>query len=386
MYIIYWILWFVVLILLHELWHFLACRVFWVKVEEFGIWIPPKLKTIHKDKKWTEYTLNLLPLWGFIRPKWEDLNDESQIYDKDSLHSQAFWKKFVILIAWVLMNLLIAFLIFFWTFLFWIKPILIIPDAAYKFTAESYLFPTNSFAKKVWYIQEQEPKPIKVDAILQWDETLASKIGIQTWDKILSINNQAINTNNIWTTLKGQIWKEFELKIERNQKLINVSASCPEDSCLLWIQYSAWRDLKKLNMSASQAFFASLNEIKAQTILTFEWLNLLYKKISSWQAKEAVDKLSWPVAAVAVSWYVLQLGILEYIAFFWMISLALAIFNVLPIPALDWWRIFTTAIMHIFRLNPKKYLTIEWYIAVFFFTLLMFLWFYIMYNDYIRFF
>lgn len=386
MYIIYWILWFIILILLHELWHFLACRALWVKVEEFGIWIPPKIKTIYKDKKWTEYTLNALPFWGFVRPKWEDLNDESQIYDKDSLHSQPFWKKFIILIAWVVMNLLIAFGIFFWVFLYWIKPIFVIPDASYKFTAKTYLFPTDSFAKEVWYIWEYESKPVKIDNILTWEQFLSDKLKFEIWDEILSANDEKIDTNNIWLILKKNIWKEFVLKIKRNEEIIAFNVTCPEDSCLLWIQYSAWRTMNSLKMTPSQAFWASLAEIKAQVILTFEWLKMLWEKISNWKTKEAMDKLSGPVGAVAISWYVLQLWIAEYLAFFGMISLALAIFNILPIPALDGGRIFTTAIMHIFRLNPKKYLIFENYISLAFFAILMVLGVYIMYNDYIRFF
>jgi membrane-associated protease RseP (regulator of RpoE activity) len=63
----------------------------------------------------------------------------------------------------------------------------------------------------------------------------------------------------------------------------------------------------------------------------------------------------------------------------------LAIFNILPIPALDWWRILTTIIMHLWRFDPKKYLEIENYINIIFFGLLMWFGFYIMYLDFVRF-
>jgi membrane-associated protease RseP (regulator of RpoE activity) len=68
-----------------------------------------------------------------------------------------------------------------------------------------------------------------------------------------------------------------------------------------------------------------------------------------------------------------------------MISLALAIFNVLPIPALDWWRALSVLIQSIFRLEPIKYFTIENRLNIVFFVLLMGLGVYIMWLDLQRF-
>jgi len=385
MYIIIWILWFLILIILHELWHFIASRMCWVKVYEFWLWIPPKIKTLYKDKKWTEYTLNALPLWWFIRPKWEDLSKDSEIYDKDSFHSKPVWQKFIILSAWVIMNLIIAFVIFVLAFWHGIKPIIVIPDSSNNFTAESYLFPTTSFAKKVWYITWNTTKQLKVEWILKTKKTLSSQIDIQTWDIIKTINLKNIDTSNVGIILKKNIWKKVNIWILRKNKKIHFTAKCPEDSCLLWIYFNSDRKIQADKMNFTESIFWSLHEIKAQTILTFEWLWLLYHKLTHWQVKQAMQKLSWPVGAVAIWKYILKIWIWEYIAFIWAISFALAIFNILPIPALDGWRILTTAIMHLFKLNPKKYLVIENYITIFFFAILMIIWVYIMYLDYIRF-
>ena len=58
------------LIILHEVGHFLACRLFGVKVEEFGIGFPPRITKLFE---WggTEYTLNWIPLGGFVKPLGE---------------------------------------------------------------------------------------------------------------------------------------------------------------------------------------------------------------------------------------------------------------------------------------------------------------------------
>ena len=385
MYILIWILAFLILIILHEAGHFFFARKFWVKVYEFWLWLPPKIKTLYKDKKWTEYTLNALPLWWFIRPKWEDFKSDNEIYDKDSFHSKPFRQKLIILSWWVIANLLIAFILF--TLAFWhgIKPIFIIPDSSTKFTAESYLFPTTSFAEKVWYIQKEPAKPLKVIWIVKTPITLSNQIPFKTWDIIEKINNQAVNTQNIWKILKKYLWKEVKIQLLRNNKVLIYTWECKKDGCLLWIYFPWNREIKAVKMNLFQAMKAALNEIKAETILTFEWLKLLWEKLKSGHTKQALENMSWPVWAVAVGKYILQIWIWEYIAFIGSISLALAIFNILPIPALDGGRIVTTAIMHLFRLDPKKYLEIENYINIIFFSLMLFLWAYIMYLDFIRF-
>ncbi len=79
-----WILMFRGLVLIHELGHFLAAKKNWVKVLEFGIGRPPKLFTLWKDKSGTEYTVNLIPLWWFVRLKWEDPKDEKDFNAKDN--------------------------------------------------------------------------------------------------------------------------------------------------------------------------------------------------------------------------------------------------------------------------------------------------------------
>ncbi len=60
---------FFIVVFLHEMGHFLVARWSGVKVLEFGIGIPPRLKRIFRDKKGTDWTLNWLPIGGFVRLK-----------------------------------------------------------------------------------------------------------------------------------------------------------------------------------------------------------------------------------------------------------------------------------------------------------------------------
>jgi len=362
----------------------LTAKKCWVKVYEFWIWLPPKIKTLFKDKWWTEYTLNAIPLGWFVRPKWEDLSNNNEIYDKDSFHSKTLFQKILILLWGVIVNLLIAFALF--TLAFWqgIRPIFIVPDSTHNFSAQSYLFPTYSFAKKIGYIQSN-PQPVKIEWIIKAPGTLSNTLDFKTWDIVKLINNVEVNTDNISKVLKQNLWKQVVITLQRGQEIINLTGYCPSDWCLLWIYFNSDRKIVPIKMNFFQAIKSSIYEIKNEIIFTFEWLKFIFKKITSWQTKQAIESMSGPVWAVAIGKYILELWVWEYVAFIWAISLALAIFNLLPIPALDGWRILTTIIMHLGKFNPKRYLQVENYFNMIFFGLLMLLWLYIMYLDFIRF-
>jgi regulator of sigma E protease len=97
-----------VLVLVHEFGHFVVARRFGVRVHEFGIGFPPRARILGRDKE-TIYTLNWLPLGGFVRLEGEDGGDRN---DPRSFASQSLWRRVVILAAGVAMNLVLAIVIF----------------------------------------------------------------------------------------------------------------------------------------------------------------------------------------------------------------------------------------------------------------------------------
>jgi regulator of sigma E protease len=97
-----------VTVILHELGHFLAARIARVRVLEFGIGFPPRAAVL-RDKGDTVYTLNWLPLGGFVKLEGED-GDEAA--DPRSFAAQRLPTKVIILAAGVAMNLVLAFVIF----------------------------------------------------------------------------------------------------------------------------------------------------------------------------------------------------------------------------------------------------------------------------------
>jgi regulator of sigma E protease len=96
------------LVLVHELGHFVTARIAKVRVLEFGIGFPPRAKVL-RSKGETLYTLNWLPIGGFVKLEGEDGENPD---DPRSFSAQSLPVKLIILAAGVLMNLLTAFLIF----------------------------------------------------------------------------------------------------------------------------------------------------------------------------------------------------------------------------------------------------------------------------------
>jgi regulator of sigma E protease len=95
------------LVLVHELGHFLTAIWMGIKVEEFGIGYPPRALTLF-ERNGVKYTLNWLPIGGFVRFGGEG----ETLYGVGSLASASPWKKILVLVAGPLMNLLLAFAIF----------------------------------------------------------------------------------------------------------------------------------------------------------------------------------------------------------------------------------------------------------------------------------
>jgi regulator of sigma E protease len=95
------------LVVIHEFGHFVLARFFGIRVHEFGIGFPPRAKVM-RDRGETIYTLNWLPIGGFVRLEGEDGDSD----DPRSFAVAGLPKKLLVLLAGVGMNLLLAFVIF----------------------------------------------------------------------------------------------------------------------------------------------------------------------------------------------------------------------------------------------------------------------------------
>jgi regulator of sigma E protease len=95
-----------VLVIVHEMGHFVACRIFKIPVDEFGIGFPPRIATLFE---WggTKFSLNAIPLGGFVRPRGE--SDPELV---NGLMAATPWKRIGVYFAGPFMNLLVAVILY----------------------------------------------------------------------------------------------------------------------------------------------------------------------------------------------------------------------------------------------------------------------------------
>ncbi|MBF6590656.1 MAG: site-2 protease family protein [Ktedonobacterales bacterium] len=100
------------LVLVHEFGHFLTAKWAGIRVEEFGIGFPPRLAGVRRGE--TLYSLNLLPIGGFVKMPGEngETSDANGAYDPRSFGAKPAGKRAIVLLAGVTMNLLLALLLF----------------------------------------------------------------------------------------------------------------------------------------------------------------------------------------------------------------------------------------------------------------------------------
>ncbi len=432
---------FTTIVLIHEWWHFAAARKFWVKVQEFWLWIPPRAKKLFVDKKWTLFTLNWLPIGWFVKLTWEApntflvYNKDNELYNNESLEKDIKkwipifdqdWKKIIkkdidiilnklkensadynlmnkpplqqaiIILAWVFMNFLLASVIFSVLFFIWVKPIWV--NTKIDTDLNLKLIPTYEQALDSWLLQKNE---WLILSPVDW--SIAEKAWIKNWDILLKINWEKINNSEkMINILSNNKWNELSFIIDRTIKCID-NWNCIVEDNLQNINIKIWENWKigsyiweniEINKSFNYEYWL-LNSIRYwfletynQALLTFKWLWILVRKIfnpeTPKERDEAIAQVSWPIWIVDFVTNSMSAWIVFIFILWAIISINLWVFNLLPIPALDWWRFFFITINWIVKkifgkkaINEKT----EWIIHVLFFIVLIALSLIIAYND-----
>ncbi|WP_028950109.1 RIP metalloprotease RseP [Sulfurihydrogenibium subterraneum] len=193
-----------VLITIHELGHFLFARMFGVKVESFSIGFgPPIFKWRGKE---TEYQVALIPLGGYVKMYGEDSMtepiqgnvDKSAFSDPRSFHSKPNWQKMLIAFAGPLFNIILAIILFI----------------------------------AVYIIGTKEPAYLSEPVVVGYVEknSIAEKVGIQPFDKIIKVNGKEVKNWKEFTIEIGmKAGKNVELEIFRNGNIQKVSVLLPDD-------------------------------------------------------------------------------------------------------------------------------------------------------------
>ncbi len=380
--IIVWIVMLMLLVVIHELGHFWAAKKLGVKVLEFGVGIPPKALKMRIDKAGTEYTLNWIPLGWFVRLKWEDPENEEEFLASDSLITASLWRKIVILLAGITMNFIATYLIFVVVFMVGVQPIQVSTDMN---SNTSYLSPSVDTLYTKWYTDtDVVTQSAMISEILS--DSWAAKQGLQSWDTITAINQSPVSVYSLvknLSTLKDQTIQVDVGKADWSQQTLSYACVWP---CQLGIGIT--KPVLKTVAFGAKSWSMAWDELRYQSRAMLKGLGRIGSSLISFNVKTTQDGLkmmSGPAGVIKAGKDIANTrGWSAYLAFAWLISLSLALFNLLPIPALDGGRVVWSIIQAVGRFKPQKYFVIENYINMFFFIALMALWIYILWQDLVR--
>jgi len=336
------ILLFIGLVLVHEWGHFFMARRNGVDVEEFGLGFPPRASS-RKLKSGMTLSLNWLPIGGFVKLKGENDSDER----KGSLGKASLWSKSKIMLAGVTMNLLAGLVLL--TALAWIgMPKLLTQDnvGQDQFTVAS---DTKVIQQRVLVGAIQPGSPAQKAGLRPTDELLSASAGGQTKEvkTAQQIHNAttAFAGQKITLTLKrnGQVSQKQVQLLSKNQVQASLKTNDPKGylgivPTALQIQRSTW---------SAPVVAAGLT--KQIVVLTFQGLGHALGGLGSLIAggvtgnhqarvnggEQASSQVGGPVAIGVALWDYGNLGFNFMLFLIALISLTLALMNVLPIPALD---------------------------------------------------
>lgn len=331
---------FVGLVVVHEFGHFIAARRSGVEVEEFGIGFPPRAKVLAK-KNGTVYTLNWLPLGGFVKLKGEHDSDT----EKGTFGAASLANKVKIMLAGVAMNALTAFT------LFTLAALVGLPKLVdNQFTVAS------------------DTKVIRQEVIIGYVEpgSPADKAGLKQRDVIRSIGKpgepRGIESKNVLPevtkALAGQEARVLYIRDGvheatnvqlRTTAEVDASKKTNDPKGYLGISPSEYI----LQRSTWSAPIVAGGLMKQFTELTLKGLGSALSGLARGNGKQASEQVSGPVGIFVIFKEGSNLGYEFILMLVGLISLTLAIMNILPIPALDGGRLFVTLLFRAIR-RPLK--------------------------------
>lgn len=322
-----------VLILFHEFGHFIAARMLNVEIEEFGIGFPPRMVTLF-ERKGTIFSLNWLPLGGFVRPKGENDPDI-----EGGLAAANPWVRLGVLFAGPVTNILIGIVL--GTFLFYSIGDPIENKVLVDFTAAG--------------------SPAEI-------------AGLKPGDLFISVNGVPIDgMEKLQEIVAQNLGKSVPAVLERNGETVTVELTPrtdpPEGEGPLGVALTNPTKPVSILTAASRGLIVTYENIRGILALPVRLLN---GSASPEEGRLVGYK----------GMYDIYTNLESPLWFFMIISISLGITNLLPIPALDGGRILLTLPEILFRRRvPPKY---ENALHLIGFTALILLLIYINVQDFIN--
>lgn len=355
-----------IVVFVHEFWHFSLARYTGMRVEEFGFGIPPRAKKIFTDSKGTDYTLNWLPIWGFVRIKWEDPTAEDA-HDEGSFSLKKWWARAAVLIAGVMMNFLLAWVIFTLLFAVWISPLA--PNALIEKDYGSFLLPSMNEAVQNGYISYDH---IMLSPV---GDGPAQKAGILPWDHLVHIEGETLRSieDFIAITKKNQPFHLIVSGTGWSRSLIVTPKNGKISAYLSYSGLTLSRDFV-IHHPPWDAIIAGARETLALSLMTIDLLKSTLRKLFAprdpQERVEAGKMVAGPIGMWAGMIDILRFWLTPslFLLLVALLSINLGVINILPFPALDGWRLVSTTIVSLIGLfteEKKSVILVERWIHIF---------------------
>ncbi|MCL4510087.1 MAG: RIP metalloprotease RseP [Bacteroidetes bacterium] len=427
-YILYFIITVGVLVLVHEFGHFIAAKIFGMKVDTFSIGFPPR--AFGKKIGETDYCVSWIPIGGYV--KIAGMVDES--FDTDFLdkppqpnefRSKPMYQRIIVVSAGVIMNFLLTFLIFY--------GINLANGKLFHATTTVGFVEPNSVAEKIGFRQGDQLLSVNDKALKNWEEVQtdfyledaatalsvkvnrdgnilnlnvpkgfvkpdeqigiypnhmhavigavdplmpASKAGIKPGDIIAAIGGQQITTNTqVVDLVKKNKGKPVQLEIKRGAELKNFTVTPNSDGKIgieIGTQYTG--PIQKFSYNVLTAVPAGFDQTVGATVLLVQSL----VRIATGQVS-FTKSVGGPIKIAQLATQSAEMGIVSFLGFMALLSISLAVLNILPIPALDGGHLAFLVYESIFRREvPTK---IKLYAQQVGFALLLLFMAFVIYND-----
>lgn len=305
------VLFFELIIIIHEAGHFAAARLMKIKVNEFSIGMGPKI--FQRKKGDTAYTLRLIPFGGYCAMEGEDESSD----DKNAFSNKKVIQRIFVVIAGALMNLILGLII--------ISIML----------CSQNLIGTNTVAK--------------------FDNDAISSSALQTGDKIKSIDGMRVYTaTDVSTGLSRSTDDHVTMVVERQGKDIEIDVPFKTQ------KYEGHQYL------AMDFYILGVEKTVGNVILnTFkEWVSyarMVFLSVHDIIAgRYGFSDLAGPVGAVSIVSDAVRVSLPSMFRIMALLTINVGLFNLFPIPALDGWRLF----MLIFEGVTRKKLPSKWEWAI----------------------
>jgi len=299
-----------ILVLVHEFGHFYAARKAGVRVEEFGFGFPPRLFGIKKGD--TLYSFNLLPLGGFVRLYGEDDPD----LGSESFGSKSLGVKSIIISAGVIANMLLAFLIF---------TIVAAIGAPTAQTETNGAFLENAEVR-ITFVAENSPAAM---AGMNVADNIIELRGVTDAQKVTSIDQ-------VQTFIGEHLTEEVQIFVKRGDEVkvfavVPRADAPPEEGAVGF-------GMIEIGFARTPWYLAPVEGVRRSFELLFVIFAFLWELVSSpftGGGSDLAGSVSGPVGIASIVGDSLRFGFVYLLEIIGLLSINLAVLNILPIPALD---------------------------------------------------